>query len=102
MTLEDSAILMVRHGLTPRKYIILSRCWQPIRMVEIAQSLKVSTAAVTGLVDALERDGLVKRRNGMEGDRRAVSVSLTESGRAKVRAMMEEAQELDFPPNHVE
>lgn len=46
----------------------------------LASRLSLSSATVTGIVDRLERQGLVERsRNG--SDRRQVSISISESGR---------------------
>lgn len=51
----------------------------PRRMAELAQSLAVEKAALTGLVDRAEGRGLVSR-SAVPGDRRAMLVSLTDSG----------------------
>lgn len=52
-------------------------------LTEIARSIFVSNTNVTGLVDRLERDGLVERRRDPE-DRRAQLVVLTSAGHAKL------------------
>lgn len=54
-----------------------------LRMGEIGKRLVVTRANVTGLVDRMERRGLVSRR-GPE-DRRATVVSLTNVGRSLLR-----------------
>ncbi|MEA2479192.1 MAG: hypothetical protein QOJ07_1114 [Thermoleophilaceae bacterium] len=46
----------------------------------IAKHAELTPASVTGMLDALERDGIVARRRSSE-DRRVVLVSLTEHGR---------------------
>jgi DNA-binding MarR family transcriptional regulator len=46
---------------------------------EIARILHITPASVTGMVQPLERDGLVERRS-TPGDDRVLSVSLTEHG----------------------
>ncbi len=46
---------------------------------ELAKSLNLSNATVTGIVDRLERRGLVVRRQS-ETDKRRIRISLTESG----------------------
>jgi MarR family transcriptional regulator, organic hydroperoxide resistance regulator len=48
---------------------------------ELARRLWVNPATITGIVDTLERDGLVKRRRD-EADRRQVWLSLTPRGRS--------------------
>lgn len=45
----------------------------------LSQSILVNRANVTGLIDRLERDGLVERRS-LKGDRRANAIFLTKAG----------------------
>ncbi len=47
---------------------------------EIAALARLSPASVTGMLDELERDGIVLRQRS-EGDRRRVLVTLTDEGR---------------------
>jgi MarR family transcriptional regulator, lower aerobic nicotinate degradation pathway regulator len=55
-------------------------------MNELAKVLDLDKSSITGLVDRAERRGLVKRTPSAL-DRRAVTVSLTRSGRALVRQL---------------
>ena len=50
-------------------------------MGQLAEDLDVSVASVTGIVDRMERRGLVERERGT-GDRRVIMVDLTDAGRA--------------------
>ena len=50
---------------------------------EVAERCYVTPATVTGVVDTLERDGLVTRERGAD-DRRVVRVSLTPQGRERL------------------
>ncbi len=52
----------------------------------VADYLSQQSQTVTGVLDRLERAGHVARRRDL-GDRRAVRLELTESGRALVRSM---------------
>lgn len=52
-----------------------------LRMSELSATLRVSNGNVTGIVDRLVDEGLVRRR-AVEGDRRSSRVSLTDAGRA--------------------
>lgn len=52
-------------------------------MSELKAALEVTTGAVTGLVDRLERQGLVQRAPSEE-DRRVTYLSLTEAGNAAI------------------
>ena len=47
---------------------------------EIAEAARLSPASVTGMLDELERDGIILRERS-EGDRRRVLVTLTDEGR---------------------
>ena len=68
------------HELTPMQGRLLCGLGeQPERMVDLAQSLGIEKAALTGLVDRAERRGLVERAP-VPGDRRAIQVTLTDDG----------------------
>ncbi|MEI4802864.1 MarR family transcriptional regulator [Bacillus sp. FJAT-51639] len=56
---------------------------------QLAEHLGVTRATVTGLIDTLERDGLVSRRPSSK-DGRQKSVILTERGAKKLREMAPE------------
>ena len=53
----------------------------PVSMSRLAESLDVSVASATGIVDRMEQRGLVERRHG-EDDRRVVLVRATSAGEA--------------------
>jgi DNA-binding MarR family transcriptional regulator len=55
----------------------------PLR--DVAERCYVSAATVTGVVDTLERDGLVVRERDAQ-DRRVIRVRLTATGRRRVEA----------------
>jgi DNA-binding MarR family transcriptional regulator len=59
-------------------------------MGELAEMLDVSPRTVTGLVDNLVRDGLVRRVDDPD-DRRSVHAELTEQGRELVKSLWREA-----------
>ena len=58
-----------------------------LSQIELGRQLIVHRSNVTGLVDRLERRGLV-RRNNAEDDRRAYRVVLTPAGRRLIRAIL--------------
>ena len=60
----------------------LSRAEDGLTMTELSRALMVSNGNVTGLVDRLVADGLVVRA-GIDGDRRAIRVALTEEGKTR-------------------
>jgi len=51
----------------------------PMAMKRLAEAMDVSDASATGIVDRMEKRGLVERRHGTE-DRRVVKVQLTAAG----------------------
>ena len=57
-----------------------------LKMSELSRRLMVSGGNVTGLTDQLEKEGLVARSDDPE-DRRAYTVKLTASGRARFARM---------------
>lgn len=59
----------------------LNRADGPMNMTELSRHLMVSNGNVTGIVDRLVEDGLVKRSQ-REEDRRANMIELTGSGKA--------------------
>jgi DNA-binding MarR family transcriptional regulator len=64
----------------------LERSGGGLRMNELSQRLMVSGGNVTGITDQLEREGLVTR-TPYPGDRRALTVKLTETGLKRFREM---------------
>jgi len=85
-----------RHDLTPVQAkllcIVADRPWG---MAELAGCFGVEKAALTGLVDRVERRGLATRVP-VPGDRRALHVTLTDTGREAATAFHAEVTtELD-------
>jgi DNA-binding MarR family transcriptional regulator len=75
-----------RHDLTPVQAKLLCMLADgPRGMAELARCFGVEKAALTGLVDRVERRGLAKR-TPVHGDRRALHVTLTEAGRRAAAA----------------
>jgi DNA-binding MarR family transcriptional regulator len=69
------------HGLSPARVRLLLALATAggTRMSSLAEQLGVTNRAITGLVDALEREGVVARRPDPD-DRRAVRLELTPAG----------------------
>jgi DNA-binding MarR family transcriptional regulator len=61
-------------------------CHGPLKMAELGHHLGVTPRNVTKLVDALEEEGLV-RRKAVPRDRRATLVELTPRGGAQAQAL---------------
>jgi DNA-binding MarR family transcriptional regulator len=82
-----------RHDLTPVQAKLLCVLLDgPRGMAELAQCFGVEKAALTGLMDRAEKRGLAER-SPVPGDRRAVQVTLTDSGRRAATAFHTEVGE---------
>jgi DNA-binding MarR family transcriptional regulator len=79
-----------RHDLTPvQARLLCIVADHPRGMAELAQCFGVEKAALTGLVDRVERRGLAKR-TPVHGDRRALNVTLTDAGQRSAAAFHSE------------
>lgn len=75
------------HSITHGRFLVLlllletkgADCPRPTTPADLAELSSVSRATITGLLDSLERDGLVRRQPD-PADRRQMSVSLTAKG----------------------
>ena len=80
-----------RHDLTPvQAKLICVLAFGPRGMAELARCFGVEKATLTGLVDRAEQRGLVMR-TPVPGDRRALHVTLTETGHEAATAFHTEA-----------
>ena len=90
MFAAESAYL-AKHDISQGRFMVLmllNRCAeQPSTPAELADEAGVTRATMTGLVDTLEKDGLVTRKNDST-DRRTVLVQLTRSGRKLLDRML--------------
>jgi DNA-binding MarR family transcriptional regulator len=64
----------------------------PMPMRALAESMDVSQASATGIVDRMEQRGLVERQRDGE-DRRVVRVAITDEGRKLIAGMAQERRE---------
>ncbi|MBD2256188.1 MarR family transcriptional regulator [Pseudanabaena sp. FACHB-2040] len=80
-----------RYGLSMGKFTLLMQLSQAPEQgftpSECAERSGVTRATITGLLDGLERDGLVERRPCLS-DRRMLSVHLTEKGQDLLARML--------------
>jgi DNA-binding MarR family transcriptional regulator len=80
---EVRARLRQRFDTTLPRFDLMSQLWRypaGLKMNELSRHLMVTGGNVTGIVDPLEKDGLVERRPE-PADRRAYRVRLTRAGR---------------------
>ena len=76
-------------GVTLAQFDLMSEIARddtPKTMTEVSKLLMVSNGNVTGLVDRLSRDGLV-RREPFAADRRVTLITLTSEGKTLFKAM---------------
>lgn len=85
------------HGLTEGRLAVMFRLFRcgAAPLGDLAEDLDTSPRNITGLVDHLERDGLVERVPDSE-DRRSVRARLTEAGRVRIEAIWKEGLERQF------
>jgi DNA-binding MarR family transcriptional regulator len=83
--------LSADHGLSLSAYealLVLARSPDGMRRVDLAEQLLLTAGGVTRLLDGLEREGLVARRQ-CEADRRVSYAVLTGTGRKRLRSASE-------------
>jgi DNA-binding MarR family transcriptional regulator len=80
------------HGLSEGRTGVLFRLFKcgATPLGDLATDLDSTPRNITGLVDHLERDGLVERVPDPE-DRRSVRASLTDAGRKQIESIWQEA-----------
>jgi DNA-binding MarR family transcriptional regulator len=85
------------HGLTEGRMGVLFRLYRcgDTPLGDLAENLESTPRNITGLVDHLERDGLVERVPDAE-DRRSVRARLTEAGKTRIEAIWQEGMEHQF------
>jgi len=87
---------LVGWNLTATQFIVLTKLWEEdgISFSELAERLDFDTPTLTGIIDRMERDGLVERQRCSE-DRRVVRVHVTANGRSLQTEIGSLAAEVD-------
>ena len=77
----DSSKMSRRYGLTSAQTGILNQLYGhgPLSSAELSRKLHVTPSNITGVIDRLEKKGLVERIR-KEGDRRVALIRLTDEG----------------------
>jgi DNA-binding MarR family transcriptional regulator len=82
------------HSISQGRFVVLlllfdrlAGCSAAHTPAELADKAGVTRATMTGLIDTLERDGLVHREPDLV-DRRMLSVTLTKKGKAFIEALL--------------
>lgn len=83
--------LLAQHGLLQGRWWVLILLMREDDLIstpsDLAEKAGVSRATMTGLIDGLERDGLVQRLSD-DSDRRKLTIRLTALGQAKLDDVM--------------
>ena len=83
------------HGLTGSQLWVLKMI-EPagrLSLSELSERVRAKNSTMTGIIDRMERDGLVVRRRS-DDDRRVINIELTSKGRAL-------ASGVQAPPTHL-
>ena len=80
---RESHVDIARHGFSPGEFAVLDVLYHrgPLLLGEVQRKVLVSSGGITYLVDRLEQQGLVERRESAS-DRRARYAALTDRGTA--------------------
>ena len=84
------------YNLTPGQYGVLNYLWEHDRATpkELAQTLMESNSVISGLLDRLQKQGLVERRIDQD-DRRSIQVYLTPAGEELKSGVLNTVDELN-------
>ena len=105
----DSKKMAKRYGLTGPQSAVLRLLVNngPLSSAELSRRLYVTPSNVTGIIDRLEKKGLVERIR-KEGDRRVALINLTENGHQLSKAIPDPIEKkfiselADLEPQHVQ
>jgi len=89
---RDCAALLAPHGLSEGRFVLLfllDAASDPLAPNTLAEQAGITRATVTGLLDGLEREGLVKR-HANANDRRALYIQLTRKGKRVAKTVFEQ------------
>lgn len=83
-------------GITPVQFYVLSVLWanDGIKFKELAKSLDMDGSTLTGILDRMERLGLVERRDDPE-DRRSLLIFLKEKAKLYRQELVALAEKFD-------
>lgn len=90
---DNNQRFFARHNISQGRFtvmMLLHRPWVRVKtLASLAEDAGVTRATMTGLIDTLEKDGLVTRHPDLH-DRRITHVELTDQGRAHLEAIFPE------------
>jgi len=89
---RECAALLAPHGLSEGRFVLLfllDAASDPLAPNTLSEQVGVTRATVTGLLDGLEREGLVERHANVN-DRRALYIQLTRKGKRVAKTVFEQ------------
>lgn len=89
---RDCAALLAPHGLSEGRFVLLfllDAAPDGLAPNTLAEQAGVTRATVTGLLDGLEREGLIER-HADANDRRALCIRLTRNGKRVAKMVFEQ------------
>ena len=89
---------LIRQGITPTQHAVLNTlitAGHPLKLTDLSRRLFRSKNSLTTVIDHMERDGLVERQ-AVPGDRRAINIATTESGRTLLESNKQMSRELVY------
>jgi len=88
-------------GLTTSQFFVLDALWSKdgVSIGELGEQVSLDTSTLTGILDRLERNGLVERHQN-PADRRSVLVTLTDHARELEPQVTPLVKELDVSLRH--
>lgn len=88
--LEMKQKALAEHNISEGRLMVLISIWgssKPMTATDIADSIGVTKATITGLVDSLMKDNYIQKIN-CENDRRSVYLSLTDAGKSFLEVVL--------------
>lgn len=87
---------LLHYGITPSQFYVLSVVWENdgLKFKELAKRLEMDGSTLTSILDRLERQDLVERRDDPE-DRRSLLVFLKEKARQNISEITCLAEKMD-------
>ncbi|KLU65227.1 HTH-type transcriptional regulator MgrA [Desulfosporosinus acididurans] len=84
------------YGITPSQFYVLTVVWENdgLKFKELAKRLEMDGSTLTSILDRMERQDLVERRDDPE-DRRSLLVCLKEKARANILEITNLAEKMD-------
>jgi DNA-binding MarR family transcriptional regulator len=83
-------------NIKPAQFYVLSALWDDdnVKFKELANRLDMDGSTLTGILDRLEKNGFIERKQD-PGDRRSITVCLTSEAKKIRPQMIEIARDLD-------